>query len=218
LSKRLDLLVDRSRYDHDDDATAEILTVLKRFARPLLCRIQDRQEQESAIGWVIAKAFSTLREGLHLRRDSTLAFVIAVMRNEAVTIYRTAPRWSLNASLLPDGYDVGDRLAHRRLDEIHVRELLEEFLAEAERDGSAYDVKVAQIVITQYRFGLNVSDACDVLVFSPTEKQRLAEKIAKQRAKPGSRLWRLAEKLLGGPVRSQETRRRSSEGEEEDES
>jgi len=214
LSARLDLLVDRSVYDGDSDATAEILAILKPFAKSMLGRIEDATERESAIGLVQAKVWVTLREGLHRRRDVTLAFVITVMRNEATSIYRSHRRWRVRETPLADEYEVVDHVAHAQIDDVHVRALLDDFLTDAESNGSAYDVKVAQVVIAQYRFGLTVAEACNMLVFTPVEKQRISEKISKQRAKWDSPLRRLAEQVFEAPPQPSSKRRTSSDPKE----
>jgi hypothetical protein len=199
-SDRLRLLADRSLRSDDTDATLEILDMLEPIAFSLLGGLEPSDRDPSA-NKVLSKALQVLKDGLHRHYDLPLAFVIVVMRNEADSEFRTLIRkWNREAEL-PAGYEPVDAVAHAAADELHVRELLVQFVEEARATGQSNEIKVAEVLVVQYVFGVTASEACDRLVFSPAEKKTITEKIDKQRTQAGSKLCQLAEKLVGATVR-----------------
>jgi DNA-directed RNA polymerase specialized sigma24 family protein len=210
-SRRLRLLADRALRNDDHEATLELLELLEPVARRMVGRL-DVDDREPALYKLLHKALAALKKGLHNRQDEPLAYVIVVMRNEVRTEFRKLLKHRERETELPDAYDPGDPSAHHLSDEFHVRQLLEQFVAEARATGRPNEIKVAEVLVVQYLFGVTPAEACDILVYSAAEKRTITEKIDKQRTQPGSRLCRLAEQVMGVPVRPNTKRPRRTPG------
>jgi DNA-directed RNA polymerase specialized sigma24 family protein len=218
-SIRIRMLAERALWHYDADATEEIIREFNGFILGLVRTIEpaDREDVAQNLGELV---MTVVAKGLE-RADNLASYTTTALRRRFLDQVRRRSRDKFRTRVgpYPEGWDPADSDAADAFEEVvdggsvrHERCLV----AIAQMKQRAIErrdhvlVQVACVIELRYLSrDLKVTEACEVLGYSPPERKLIGERISRMKANPRSEFYAVMNPLLDGNVHTYLRRNRS---------